>query len=139
MSYTCAFGNEIVQGQPKNMMQSIVRIVHYNNYKVSMKGRKLIKQFMGTSTGIETVKEVPVCNQHIEEWKNTQQAFIDSKPKYVTVEYEKYPIKQEDKQAAIKNDNVIVIDTLPNKVEEKSSWYNNDYIGFDDEPEDKYE
>lgn len=140
MSYTCAFCREVIQGKPKILLPSIVRQVRYNNYEISMKGNKLFKQYTGTSSGYEMVKEVSVCDEHIVAWKERYPVIVESEPKNIRVEYSRYPIREEDKQRAIQNDRVVVIDSLPVKPGEKSStWTDEDYIGFEDEPSDKYE
>jgi len=55
-------------------------------------------------------------------------------------EYSNWPIREEDRQNAIINDRVVVIDSLPQvKEERKPTWVDEDYIEFEDEPSSKYD
>lgn len=138
MSFICDNHREAATSKC-NIIPKEVRVVHYNNYEVFMRGNKLVKQYMGTSTGTETAREMKVCDACKELLNASDPAIVGEKN--VTVEYSQYPIREEDRQNAIINNRVIVIDSLPVKDEEekKPTWVDEDYIGFDDEPSDKYE
>ena len=138
MSFICDNHREAATSKC-NIIPTEVRVVHYNNYEVFMRGNKLVKQYMGTTTGFETAKEMRVCDKCKEILDATDSAIVGEKN--VTVEYSQYPIREEDRQNAIINNRVIVIDSLPVKDEEekKPTWVDEDYIGFEDEPSDKYE
>lgn len=138
MSFICDHNKEVATSKC-NILPKEIRIVHYNNYEVYMRGNKLVKQYMGTTTGTEIAKEMKVCDTCKELLVGTEPAIASEKN--VMVEYSHWPIREEDRQNAVINNRVIVIDSLPVKNEEvkKPTWVDEDYIGFEDEPSDKYE
>lgn len=137
MSFICDYNKEVAATKC-NIIPKEVRIVHYNNYEVFMRGNKLVKQYMGTTTGVETAKEMQVCDKCRDLLVGSEPAIVGEKN--VMVEYSHWPISEEDRQNAIVNNRVIVIDSLPQvKEERKPTWVDEDYIGFEDEPSDKYE
>jgi hypothetical protein len=138
MSYICAHGRELVEGQAKNMVPVIVRLVNYNNYELSMRGNKLVKQYMGTTNGTEVVKEVSVCKDHLDEWKERNPVQVLEETKNVDVEYSRSYIKTETIQQAIQNGRVVTIDTPPNAKEE-NQWQGDESYQYNDEPDEKYD
>ncbi len=137
MSFICDHNKEVTHGKC-NIIPKEVRIVHYNNYEVFMRGNKLIKQYKGTTTGVETATEMRICDKCKELLAGSEPAIVGEKT--VMAEYSNWPIREEDRQNAIINDRVVVIDSLPQVSEEtKPTWVDEDYIGFEDEPSSKYD
>lgn len=139
MSFICDYHKEAAIATKCNILPKEVRVVHYNNYEVFMRGNKLIKQYKGTSTGVETATEMRVCDKCKELLAGSEPAIVGEKN--VITEYSNWPIREEDRQKAIINDRVVIIDTLPQIKEEekKPTWIDEDYIGFEDEPSSKYD
>ena len=123
MGFKCNALNEHVSGQGMVLVPVVQRAVKYNNYAVSMKGGKVIKQFMGTTEGFETVKEVPVCASEAEGYILTHAPDVAEDVKMVTFEYNLHPISHEAMSAAIEKNNVVVIEKIrePDPVSELST------------------
>jgi uncharacterized protein with ACT and thioredoxin-like domain len=137
MSFICDHNKEVATSKC-NILPKEIRVVHYNNYEVYMRGNKLVKQYMGTTTGTEIAKEMRVCDTCKELLAGSEPTIVGEKT--VMAEYSNWPIRDEDRQNAIINDRVIVIDTLPQvKEERKPTWVDEDYIEFEDEPSSKYD
>lgn len=131
MSYTCYASSEHVRGQIRNLVPIEVRKVNYVNYSVTMRGNKLFKQYMGTTTGFETIKEVPVSPASLDEFtaKYSEPTIKDEKT--IVVEFEPFYIKFEDKSRAISKNNVIVNDKIKEPEKEVVSYNNYDMDGYD--------
>ena len=136
MSFICDHNKEVAFSKC-NIIPKEIRIVHYNNYETYMRGNKLVKQYTGTTTGVETAKEMKVCDECMEKYyKLSEPAMVGEKN--IMTEYSHWPIREEEKQNAIVNNRIIIIDTLPQVKTEKKPIWEEDYIGFEDEPSRKY-
>ena len=117
MGYRCYVTGEHVNGKKPIMVAISQRKVSYINYAVSMKGKNLFKQYIGTTEGYETVKEVAVSPDNYESFISTLKPTIQSTREVIN-EHEIHKIKYESKSMAIANNKVIVNNDLPKQEKE---------------------
>ena len=108
MSFKCMQSNEIVMGQRKILIPTHVRTVKYNyftenNDRRATEDNKLI--WLKTTTGFETVKEVPVSEKNVENFLKINEVInVGEKKVDITVKlnfekprYRKYDEDDNDK------------------------------------------
>lgn len=128
MSYTCYATGEFVQGIKSNLVPTKLRKVNYNNYLVYQKGNKIIKQFTGSTSGLEVVEEKPVSLPAYNDFiVNHNPPIVDEKT--INNEFTKRRISAELYNKASTTNNIITINELPEKEENTnnySEYYNDD-------------
>ena len=118
MGYTCYATNEVVNGESRELVPIKQRKVFYNNYHVYQRGDRIYKQYMGTSEGLETVEERPICAKALASFLEAHSPEIVEE-KQVTCEYCTHHISNDAIQRAAETGKIITITDPPVSIDEE--------------------